>query len=88
MPCPDGKHDLVAVNPFVHPTEKDGKGEPLKVHGAPPQTEAEPAWCRNCGALWKERPFGLGWGFSYPLSDTEAPTLANAIRKVRRKKMH
>jgi len=81
MSCPDGKHDLVAVNPFVHPTEKDAKGNPLEIVGAPPQTEEEPAWCRVCGALWHKAPFGLGWKFQHHWMDRNAPTLGNMLRE-------
>lgn len=84
MSCPDGEHDLVAVNPFVHPTERDAKGEPLEIIGAPPQSEEEPAWCRKCGALRSKKPtlFGLGggWGLRHHDADTEAPTLGNMMR--------
>ncbi len=79
MSCPDGKHDLRAINPFVHPTEKDADGQPLEVIGAPPQSEEEPAWCRHCGAVWAKKPFGLGWGFLHPTIDRDAPTLGNII---------
>jgi hypothetical protein len=83
MSCRDGHHDLRAINPFVHPTEKDRKGKPLEIYGGPPRSEEEHAWCRNCGALWTKAPFGMGWGFQHPLSDQEAPTLINLIRKAR-----
>ncbi len=78
MSCPDGKHDLRAVNPFVHPESA------VEVVGAPPQTETEPAWCGVCGALWAKRPFGFGWGFLHHSSDTDAPTILNIVRKKRR----
>lgn len=89
MACPDGEHDLIAVNPFVHPTAKDAKGNPLEVIGAPPQSKEEPAWCRKCGAIWKKRAtlFGViggGWGFSHHDQDTEAPTIANMARNTER----
>ena len=80
MSCADGEHNLRAVNPFVHPTELDSKGKPLEIIGAPPQTQEEPAWCLICGAMWNKRPFGLGWGFLHPATDTDAPTLGNIIR--------
>lgn len=86
MSCPDGKHDLRAVNPFVHPTELDGNGEPLEVIGTPPQTQEEPAWCRNCGAIWSKNPLGRRWGFLHPNSDTDAPTMANLLRDTPRAK--
>jgi hypothetical protein len=90
MSCPDGKHDLFAVNPFVHPTEKDIKGEPLEIIGAPPQSEEEPAWCRKCGALYSKKPilfgFGGGWGFRHHAADKDAPTLGNMMRESVRSK--
>lgn len=88
MPCPEGKHELVAVNPFVHPTEKDTKGEPLEIIGAPPKSDDEPAWCVKCGALFSKKPtlfrFGGGWGFRHHASDREAPTLGNIVRDSER----
>lgn len=90
MPCPDGEHELVAVNPFVHPTEKDTKGEPLEIIGAPPKSEEEPAWCTKCGALFSKKPtlfgFGGGWGFKHHAADREAPTLGNMMRDSERSK--
>jgi hypothetical protein len=80
MSCPDGNHDPRAVNPFVHPTEKDAKGNPLEIVGAPPQSEEEPAWCRTCGALWSKGPFG--WKWQHPWVDQDAPTLGNLIREA------
>lgn len=75
MSCPDNKHDLRAVNPWINPA--DG-GETV---GAPPQNEEEPAWCRHCGALWSKMPFNMGWGFMHPDIDKNAPTLGNIIRE-------
>jgi len=85
MSCPDGKHDLRAVLPWVHPTEKDNDGQPFEIMGAPPKTENEPAWCRICGALWAKGPFGE-YAFSHPLIDEEAPTLLNLIRETKKQK--
>jgi hypothetical protein len=75
MSCPEDKHDLRAVTPFIHPTEG------IEVIGAPPQTREEPAWCRNCGALWCKLPFDMGWGWAHPVLDKDAPTLLNIMRK-------
>lgn len=83
MSCPDGKHDLRAVNPFIHPTAKDSDGNPLEIAGGPPQSEEEPAWCAVCGAFRCKKPFGVGWGFIHPLTDEDAPTLLNLIKEAR-----
>lgn len=80
MPC---EHELRAVNPRV---VVDREGNDVEIVGAPPQTKEEPAWCVICGALRSKAPFGLGWRFQHPLSDTETPTLLNMIRKQREKK--
>ena len=45
-----------------------------------PQTKEEPAWCRLCGALWTLSPWG-GWGFCHPITNEDAPTALNIIRK-------
>ena len=50
--------------------------------GSPPRSDSEPAWCRDCGSLWSELPFGLGWAWSHPLVDHDAPTIANIVRNV------
>jgi len=81
MSCPTGKHDLKAINPQV---VKDREGNDVEIIGAPPETDEEPAWCGVCGALWNKGPFGLGWAFSHPLNDHDAPTILNIIRKARK----
>ena len=90
MPCPEGKHELVAVNPFVHPTETESDGSPFEIIGGPPKSDEEPAWCVKCGALFSKKPklfgFGGGWGFRHHLSDRDAPTLANIARDSDRSK--
>ena len=90
--CEKHGHDKRAVNPFVHPTEKEKDGSPFLVHGAPPQTDDEPAWCKWCGALWRDRGPGLlgilgkGYAWIYPGTDEAAPTLGNLVRDESKKR--
>jgi len=90
MSCPDGKHEWIAVNPYVHPTEKELDGSPMEIVGAPPRSEEEPAWCMKCGALRAKKPklfgFGGGWGIRHHASDREAPTIGNMIQDSKRSK--
>lgn len=79
MSCEKDKHDWRAVIPFVHPTEKNGKGEPLEIRGGAPRSTEEPAWCRTCGAMWDKMPLFGGWGVMHHHSDSGAPTLANML---------
>jgi hypothetical protein len=52
--------------------------------GIPPKEDA-PAWCRTCGALRCQSPFG-GLGVQHPLSDREAPTLLNKMSEALRRR--
>lgn len=59
-----------------------GDGKP--VHGLPPASDEEPAWCRTCGALWCEGGLlslfvGSGWAWHHPAADRSAPTLGNTL---------
>lgn len=78
MSCKDNEHLLRAINPRI---DVDG-GETV---GHPPESDEEPAWCRRCGALWAKGPFGLGWRWSHPTADRDAPTLLNILREARKK---
>lgn len=51
-------------------------------HSAPPETDMEPAWCRVCGALWVQGPFGMPWSWMHPFADRDAPTVANTVHEV------
>ncbi len=57
--------------------EMGSDGEPI--YGGPPENAEEPAWCRDCGALWSKH--WVGWAWSHPLNDREAPTLGNMLRE-------
>jgi len=76
--CPPDKHEKRAVIPYVHPIEKNSDGTPFEISGGPPRSDEEPAWCCVCGALWAKGPWG--WSWRHPMSDRDAPTLANMLR--------